>query len=205
MLKEQQNYKKYGLPKEHYCNKMKTLQECDFVTAANLLGCEVAAIKAVAEVESNGGGFLSSGEPKILFEGHYFYELTKGRFGISNVSYPKWISTYYNQNQHERLAKAVKLDRDAALQSASWGKFQIMGKHWKKLGYDSLQSFITAMYANETEHLMAFVKYVKVFGLADELKRKDWAGFAKGYNGSGYAKNKYDQKMKTAYEKFSKK
>ena len=53
MLKEQQNCKKSGLPKEHYCNKMKTLQECDFVTAANLLGCEVAAIKAVAEVESN--------------------------------------------------------------------------------------------------------------------------------------------------------
>lgn len=183
---------------------MKTLQECDYITAANLLNCEVAAIKAVAEVESNGGGFLPNSQPKILFEGHYFYELTNGKFGISNVSYPKWISTYYNQNQHDRLAKAVKLDRNAALQSASWGKFQIMGKHWRKLGYNSLQDFITAMYANETEHLMAFVKYVKVFGLADELRAKNWSGFAYGYNGKSYKKNRYDDKMAVAYKKFSK-
>lgn len=184
---------------------MKTLQECDYVTAANLLNCEVAAIKAVAEVESSGSGFLSTGEPRILFEGHVFYRLTKGKFGVSNVSYPSWISKYYNENQHLRLAKAITLNREAALQSASWGKFQIMGENWKSLGYSSLQEFINAMYANETEHLMAFVKFVKVNGLADELKRKDWAGFARGYNGPGYAKNQYDKKMAAAYLKFSRK
>ncbi|UJF29887.1 N-acetylmuramidase family protein [Kaistella sp. 97-N-M2] len=184
---------------------MKTLQECDYVTAANLLNCEVAAIKAVEEVESSGSGFLSTGEPRILFEGHVFYRLTKGKFGVSNVSYPSWISKYYNENQHLRLAKAITLNREAALQSASWGKFQIMGENWKSLGYSSLQEFINAMYANETEHLMAFVKFVKVNGLADELKRKDWAGFARGYNGPGYAKNQYDKKMAAAYLKFSRK
>lgn len=182
---------------------MKTLQECDFVTAANLLNCEVAAIKAVAEVEAPKGGFLSNGQPRILFEGHYFYRLTKGRHGISNVSYPKWISKYYNEDQHARLAKAISLDREAALQSASWGKFQIMGENWKDLGYRSLQEFINAMYSNETEHLMAFVKYIKRNKLEDELRRKDWAGFAKVYNGPGYAKNQYDKKMAAAYKKYS--
>ena len=183
---------------------MKTLRECDFITAAKLLNCEVAAIKAVAEVESAGGGFLNDGKPKILFEGHEFYKRTNGKHGVSNISYPKWISTYYNQNQYERLDKAAKLDRTAALESASWGKFQVMGYHWKSLGYVSLQAFINAMYSNETEHLMAFVKYVQVNGLADELRRKDWAGFARGYNGPSYAKNKYDVKMANAYKKYSK-
>lgn len=31
-----------------------------------------AALLAVKDVESNGGGFLSNGNPKILFEGHIF-------------------------------------------------------------------------------------------------------------------------------------
>lgn len=184
---------------------MNVLQECDFITAAALLDCEVACVKAVAEVESSGGGFLKNGQPKILFEGHYFYELTKGKHGISNVSYPTWSSEYYNEDQHARLDKAIKLDRSAALQSASWGKFQIMGKNWKNLGYGSVQEFVNDMYAGETEHLMAFVKFVKFNKLDDELRRKDWAGFAKGYNGPGYAKNSYDKKMAAAYKKFSKK
>ena len=51
-----------------------------FQLAANALGCEVAAIKAVAEVEAAGVGFHASGEPKILFERHWFSRLTKGRY-----------------------------------------------------------------------------------------------------------------------------
>jgi hypothetical protein len=181
---------------------MKMLTEQDYINAARELNCEVAAIKAVAEVESNGSGFLPSGEPKILFEGHIFYKLTNGKFGLSNVSYPKWISKYYNENQHARLAKAVSLDRNAALQSASWGKFQVMGSNWKPLGYSSLQHFITAMYEDEGKHLDSFVRFVKVNKLDDEIRKKDWTGFARGYNGPGYAKNNYDVKMKKAYEKY---
>ena len=181
---------------------MKTLQECDFVTAANLLSCEVAAIKAVASVESAGGGFLPNGKPKILFEGHVFYRLTNGRHEVSNISYPKWIKDYYNQDQYARLDKATALDRSAALQSASWGAFQIMGENWKALGYVSLQEFINAMFASETEHLMAFVRFVKSKKLQGSLQRKDWAAFAFGYNGEGYKANKYDEKMAAAYRKF---
>ncbi|WP_262919099.1 N-acetylmuramidase family protein [Niabella hibiscisoli] len=48
------------------------LTEKDFQDAARQLNCEVAAIKAVAEVESKGDGFLPTGEPKILFERHIF-------------------------------------------------------------------------------------------------------------------------------------
>lgn len=187
---------------------MKKLQECDYVTAANLLGCEVAAIKAVDEVESRGSGFLPSGKPTILYERHYFHRLTAGKYSathphISNIKPGNYGAS--GEHQHTRLEEAAKLNRNAALQSASWGRYQIMGSNWDELGYTSLQEFINAMYANETEHLMAFVKFVKVNNLTKAIRNKDWKTFAAGYNGKNYAINQYDKKLAIAYAKFSRK
>ena len=185
----------------------KYLTEEDYQYAASIIDCDVAVIKAVSFVESGGrSGFLKDGKtPKILFEGHWFHKLTKGRFTTlenANISYPRWIRKYYNQDQHKRLQKAVALDRDAALKSASWGKFQIMGFNYKLAGYDTLQDFINAMYKSERQHLIAFVNFVQHRRLDDELRRLDWQGFAYGYNGAGYAQNKYDEKLEKAYLKY---
>lgn len=184
---------------------MKELKEEDFIKAAKIIGCEVAVIKAVAEVESAGKGFNSNNTPKILFEGHWFHKLTNGIYTNklnSNISYPKWIRKYYNQNQHKRLQKAVKLDRNAALMSASWGKFQIMGFNYKKCGFDTVQQFINTMYRSEADHLFAFLNYIKSRKLEKYLISKDWARFAYYYNGKGYRKNKYDTKLNKSYLKF---
>ncbi|MEE9408126.1 MAG: N-acetylmuramidase family protein [Polaribacter sp.] len=183
---------------------MKILQENDYSVAAIIIGCDVATIKAVAEVESAGGGFNKDGSPKILFEGHWFHRLTNGRFTNylnRNISYPKWIRTFYNQNQHKRLDKAVQLDRDAALKSASWGKFQIMGFNYDKCGFDNVQQFVNAMYKSEGKQLEAFVNFIISRRIDDELRNKDWAKFAYFYNGSGFRKNKYDEKLAKAYKK----
>lgn len=184
------------------------LSDQDFQRAAKRLGCDVPAIKAAAEVEAAGQGFLSSGEPKVLFEAHIFDRLTNGRFRRShpNLSSVRWDRSLYGpsgQHQHKRLAQAVALDREAALQSASYGAFQVMGFNWKRCGYNSLQAFINAMYRSESDHLDAFVGYVLSSGLADELQRKDWAGFARGYNGPSFAENRYDAKLAAAYRKHS--
>ena len=183
-----------------------SLTESDYQEAAQALGCSVAAIMAVAEVESSGSGFLASGEPKILFEAHIFDRLTGGKYRQShpNISSARWDRSLYGapgQHQHDRLQEAVALDRDAALQSASWGKFQVMGFNWAACGYPTLQAFISDMFAGEAGHLRAFVGYVRHRGLADELARQDWAGFAYGYNGAGYAANHYDTKMAAAYRR----
>ena len=45
-----------------------------FSTNAKALNVEVAVIKAVAEVESRGDGFLADGKPKILFKPHIFWK-----------------------------------------------------------------------------------------------------------------------------------
>lgn len=178
----------------------------DYQQAADLLGVELATIKAVAEVESKGSGFLKSGEPVILFEGHIFHRLTNGKYSTpenADISYPKWTTKYYNKNQHKRLQKAVELDRNAALQSASWGKFQIMGFNYAACGFENVQQFINAMYRSEKDHLVAFVSFIRSHRYDRFLRDKDWAGFARRYNGPGYKANRYDTKLKAAYEKYS--
>ena len=95
---------------------------------------------------------------------------------------------------------AALIDRDCALQSASWGLFQIMGFHWKALGYAHLQDFINAMYRSEAGQLDAFVRFIKINpAIHKALKAHDWASFAKGYNGPAYKINQYDTKLAAAY------
>ena len=183
---------------------MKTLTEQDYINAAKELNCEVAAIKAVAEVESKGEGFLPSGEPKILFERHRFYKYTNGKYAESHPDICNKLQGGYGKEseQHSKLQRASKLNRDAALMSCSWGRFQIMGDNWQKLGYKSLQEFINKMYESETGHLDAFVRYIKNFGLLNHIRNKQWDKFAFLYNGPEYKKNNYDLKMANAYNKF---
>lgn len=186
----------------------RSLTRADFEVAAQLLGCDVASIMAVAEVESYGSGFNPDDTPVTLFEGHKFHQFTDGRFDAKypTLSYPKWTREHYGktwQAEQDRLQLAMGLDREAALKSASWGRFQCMGFNHGLAGFEKLQDFVNAMYASERKQLMAFVSFVINTGLAPALRSQDWAAFAAGYNGAGFAKNKYDVKMAAAFDKFS--
>jgi len=181
----------------------------DYEDAAKLLNCEVEAVMAVATVESNGKGFDPEGFPLTLFEGHWFYKLTNGKYAkdYPTICYPTWTKQFYGKTWVEekaRLATAMKLDRNAAMQSASWGMFQLMGFNYKVCGFDNVQQFVNAMCNGEKGQLQAFAKYVLGNKLDGALRRKDWAAFAKGYNGPGYAANKYDTKMATTYNALKK-
>lgn len=190
-----------------------SLSEQDYERAAEMLNVEVAVIKAVAHVEAPRGGFIpNTDKPHILFEGHIFWRRLEA-FGMNpedywkgneDILYRSWTRKHYRGGlgEYERLEKASKIHLSAALESASWGKFQVMGYHWKALGYESIHDFVNRMNESEGAHLDAFIRYIRVNGLADELQRHDWAGFAYKYNGSGYAENKYDTKMAEAYERF---
>ena len=61
---------------------------------------------------------------------------------------------------------------------------------------------MTAMSENEGRHLDLFASFVRNNSLVQYLRDKDWAGFARRYNGPAYAENKYDEKLSAAYEKF---
>ncbi|MCC6562046.1 MAG: N-acetylmuramidase family protein, partial [Xanthomonadales bacterium] len=102
------------------------------------LDLSVPTLKAVAEVESAGSGFLSDGRPKILFEGHVFSRLTKRAHDAKHptLSHKKWTRKHYLGGVAEwtRLEAARALDFDTANQSASWGAFQIMGFNHRDCG-----------------------------------------------------------------------
>ena len=168
--------------------------------AARSLDCDEASIRAVIRVESR-GGFDRSGRPRILFERHYFHRLTGGRFDMCapDLSHRRWGGYGRSGAQYDRLARAIVLDREAALRSASWGAFQIMGDNFSACGFAGVEDFVCAMIGSEDAHLAAFVAFLKSRGLDRSLRNRDWARFARGYNGPAYRKHAYDQRLARAY------
>jgi len=183
------------------------LSDADYEEAASRLGCPTAVVRAVADVESGGrSGFLPDKRPKILFESRWFHQLTGGRFDASHgdISTPRWVKNYRGgAAEYERLAGALALDRDAALKSASWGMFQILGVNHRMAGFDDVETYVQAQTISEGEHLKAFVNFVVGNHLDDELRDRRWADFAGGYNGPGYAENRYDTRLAEAYARYA--
>lgn len=196
------------------------LRNADLVTAADRLGVPLASIYAVNEVESKGKGFLDNGKPVILFERHIMYrQLATARHAGDDTAElkrhadqlaaanpalvnPKPGGYIGGTAEHQRLAMARLIDDTAAPESASWGAFQIMGFHWKRLGYASVQAFVAAMTAGESQQLDAFTRFIETDpALHKALKARKWAEFARLYNGPNYLRNLYDTKLQRAYER----
>ncbi|MGQ2942711.1 MAG: N-acetylmuramidase family protein [Blastomonas fulva] len=201
----------------------------DFAAAASRLGCTVAQIRAVWDVESGGGwftdvrsdilaldgpgGFIDGPHlPKILFEAHVFDRYTDGKFRAShpNLSSARWDRKLYIGGAAEwtRLHRAMQLDRRAALLSASVGGAQIMGFNHQLAGFDAVEDFWEAMKVSERAHLAAFSNFILAKKLGPALRQIsnraiDCQPFARGYNGAGFAANRYDEKIAAAHAKFS--
>ena len=198
----------------------KLLKHADLLQASLRLGVPVAAVYALNEVESKGRGFLDNGKPVILYERHVMYKrlqlvrstgddeeqllqrallLAKQAPALVN---PKAGGYIGGTAEHQRLAQARQLDDVAALESASWGAFQVMGYHWQRLGYASIHDFVAEMNSSEAEHLEVFVRYIEAdTNLLKALKAQKWATVAKLYNGPDYQRNLYDVKLERAFER----
>ena len=187
------------------------LSEADLVKSADRLGVPVACIKAVNEVESRGHGFLDDNRrPVILYERHVMYARVKA-IGLDADAladkYPNIINTKRGgyaggASEYSRLQAARTIDNACALESCSWGQFQIMGYHWQALDYASIDAFVAEMEKNEAAQLDAFVRFIEADpGLLKALKARKWADFARAYNGPAYKENLYDVKLARAFER----
>lgn len=185
---------------------------------ANRLGIEPALLKAVQIVEAAGrDGFLADSRPQILFEGHIMYKEFHKKFPdrdldylckrFSMVFYPKWDKSKYfgGLGEYKRLELAKEIDEECALKATSWGMFQIMGFNHNLCGCKDVFDFVHKMSESHEKQLELMYYFMNNSGCLKELKEKDWAGFAKKYNGPGYAQNAYDQKLRNAYENFKNK
>lgn len=187
----------------------KRLDDIDLPLIGRLIGVGEDEIHAVIDVETSGGGFDSEGRLRQLFEPHVFYrELGPGperdRAVAAGLAYPKWAQRAYPRDSYPRLLAAIEINENAALRSASWGLGQIMGFNCLMAGFSDARSMVETFAEDEEEHLKAMVRFIISAGLDDELRRHDWAGFARGYNGSGYAKHAYHTKLAAAYAKWAK-
>lgn len=179
------------------------LTDADLADAAARLGIEIAALRAVDEVESRGRGFLPDGRPSILFERHIFGRRTCHRYSANHPDISGSTPGGYGvagAHQYNRLAEALRLDRTAALQSTSWGRYQVMGFNAELCGWPDVEDFVASMRESEALHLKAFIGYCQANDLVRFLIVHDWRSFAKGYNGPGNVDD-YSQKLATAYRR----
>lgn len=185
----------------------KRLDDIDIPRIGAAIGVGEDEVHAVLDVETAGGGFDSRGRPAMLFEPHIFdrqlsgSKLTAAR--DAGLAYPRWGERPYPRDSYPRLVQAMEIDQEAALRSASWGLGQIMGFNAGAAGYASAEDMVNDFLDDEERHLEAMIRFIATNGLDDELRRHDWAGFARGYNGAGYRKNRYDEKLAAAYARWT--
>ncbi|MDX5979603.1 N-acetylmuramidase domain-containing protein [Vreelandella alkaliphila] len=188
----------------------KLLGQSDIERAAKTLGTGVAEVMAVQEVESNGSGFLPDGRPVILFERHWMRRLLI-QVGINpdpwRAKYPNLVNPNRGgyqgyEAEHDRLKAAKFIHSGSAIQSCSWGLFQIMGFHYERLGFDSPEAMEAAANESEGAQLDMFVAFIQGdTELHQALIARDWDAFAEIYNGSAYAEHNYHGRMADAFDR----
>lgn len=168
------------------------------------LGVAEPEVWAVLTVETRGFGFLQDRRPQILFERHWFHNLTHGKYddGYADISNKNPGGYVGGTGEYVRLEKAMGLDRGAALQSASWGIGQVMGFNYKVAGFTTVDAMVIAMVKDEDAQLLAMSNFIKGNNLAGALQRQEWASFALGYNGEDFKKNEYDTRLAAAHAKY---
>jgi N-acetylmuramidase len=176
-----------------------------------------AALMAVVEVESAGRALEEDGKtPRLLFERHVFHrELSRRRPDrlrpaiAQGLAIPRWsrATQYRDQgSSHGRLvvlSRARAIDEDCANRACSWGVGQTMGFLAEGQGFRNANEMVRHMIAGGVPaQVECMVREIKNRKLDVKLNRHDWAGFARAYNGPGYAQNQYDVKMAAAYGKW---
>lgn len=178
------------------------LTQLDFCRTAKNIGCEVEAIQAVAKVESGGrGGFDETGRLLLRFEGHHFRKYTNGKYDRSHphLSYP-YAAQKEKPHGYSAFNEAFALAPVAAMLACSYGMFQVLGSHYDDLGFETVGEFVNFLKRGEAEQLEIFVSFCRVNGLLDELRRLDFTGFARVYNGAYYRDFDYDGQMRGYYK-----
>ena len=162
-------------------------------------GYDYPAVKAIIEVESGGIGFAPDGKLIIQFEPVWFKRKThyapSGLWSVNGIE--------RQSKEWEAFNSAFAIDANAAMESTSIGMMQIMGLHWKELGFDNvgeMWDFAKISEANQLELALKFIQYNEK--LEYGLLTKNWQAVAYYYNGAKYKMNNYDVKLENAYKKY---
>ena len=196
-----------SMPEADSLTRYKSLSEEDFIIIAEELGVEVAAIKAVVRIEAGSAlqGFWAPGVPvanysKTLF--NRYNRKVKGR-KIKDGKVPSGLKGYALR-EWTALTNARKINADAADMGTYWGMFQIGGYNYKLCDCESVEEMVERVSESEFSQLEMFAVFIRKAGMLDDLRNKNWKGFARKYNGPSYAKRGYHTRMAKEYAKFKK-
>ncbi|PWL17357.1 peptidoglycan-binding protein [Falsochrobactrum shanghaiense] len=183
------------------------------ITMAMDSAIEPAALLAVAEVESGGHALFDVGglkEPAIRFEGHYFDRRLSGRLreharkaGLAAPEAGRIPNPKSQSGRWLLLSRAMDIHRRAALESTSWGLGQVMGAHWEWLGYEGVEALVEEARGSIAGQVRLMLRFIEKAGLKEVLQAQDWRNFARRYNGLAFARNQYDSRMASAFERWS--
>lgn len=192
----------------------KQLTYAGFTALAKAYGIEPAQACAIMLKESKAKSFDDQGRPYILFERHQFFrslerilgrakavETSRSNPSLCNAS-PTAAGDYGTSSaQWGKFSVAQSINRIAAIESCSWGAGQVMGYHWKLLGYSSAQDMVNAMFKSEVAQVEAIFRYLKENNLISALNAGRVDEVARGYNGVNYAKTGYDKDLDALIKK----
>jgi hypothetical protein len=167
------------------------------------LAIDLPTLWALLTVETRGFGYLPDRRPKILFERHIFHRRTNGRFSAAHpdISSPQSGGYLGEAAEYPRLEQALRLDRQAAFESASWGLGQIMGFNASALGYIGAEAMVGSFLESEDAQLDGVLRFIHNNPpLEKALNANDWARVAFFYNGQNFAKNQYDAKLSRFFD-----
>lgn len=165
---------------------------------------DTAALLAFISVETGGQGFDSkTGKILIQFEPVWFKK--QAPYAPSGL----WSVNKVDVQAKEWLAfnDAFSKNADAAMQATSIGLGQIMGLHYKRLGYKT----VGAMWDDAKKGIKQQIKQLVKFIQTDEklqsaIEHHNWTDVAEIYNGKGfrevaakYHRVPYDKALEDAY------
>lgn len=200
-------------------NKKATkITELDWLAQAARLGdYSPIRLKAVAAVETRGSAWLKSGLPAILYERHIYHRYDRKRSPLhKDFNWPESgnYTTDANKNGEndsiEKLINACAYDPMCAFMAVSMGAFQIMGFHYKALGYDTPWEMLYDFNSGELPQIKGLVAFMKSVSGQDEFLKMDsnpenCRDYARLHNGKRYEKNNYHVKLATEIKRLSKK
>jgi N-acetylmuramidase/TIR domain len=168
---------------------------------AERLGIDGPTLMAIKELEvGSRSGFYGDGHPVVVFERHLFSRFTGGRFdeGHPNVSARTPGGPGPSGEQWARLSDAHALDADAAYRATSFGLFQILGMHHRRVGFETVAEFARFVSQSEANQVEVWARFVDQ-RIRAHLQRHDWAAFARAYVGGGSVAARYEQMLAAAY------
>lgn len=176
---------------KHWIGAARRASAGDFARAAEALGCPVAALRAVWDVEAAGRPFRADGSLERRFEPH--------KLARPDGTY-KTSMKLSAAAREAKFAAAFRENPNDAMRATSWGGPQIMGFNHSAAGYSTVADMVEAFADDEAAQLAGFVALIQSWGLASAIRARDWRTFAARYNGNANV-TEYAARIESAWQR----